>query len=143
MNFCAMDLNQAQNHAFCHFLEFGSYIFYEIQYNDSLQQCLTSSRVKTQEKKIWGPKQVKIGPEIQCFAIFLGFVYQFFFKLHRVIAWNYELCQTISRDKTHGKLIFLGGGGKIGPEIKFFTIFSSLPQQFFFVLHRIAAWDNV
>ena len=29
------------------FFEFGSYVFLEIAYNDSLQQCLTSSRCKS------------------------------------------------------------------------------------------------
>ena len=32
------------------FLEFGSLVFLEIAYNDSSQQCLTSSRSKTHEK---------------------------------------------------------------------------------------------
>ena len=40
---------------FFHFLEFGSLVFLEIAYYDSLQQCVTSSRGKTQEKKFWGP----------------------------------------------------------------------------------------
>ena len=39
------------------FLMFGSLVFFEIGYNDSLQQCLTSSRGKVQEKnfghQIW------------------------------------------------------------------------------------------
>ena len=39
----------------------GSYtwksnVFLEITYNDSLQQCLRSSRGKTREKNFWGPK---------------------------------------------------------------------------------------
>ena len=47
-----MVLNQAQNEVFHHFLEFGSYIFLEIAYSDSLRQCLRSSRGKNHEKKI-------------------------------------------------------------------------------------------
>ena len=39
---------------FCHFLKFGSLVFPEITYNNSLQQCLTSSRGKIHEKKICG-----------------------------------------------------------------------------------------
>ena len=39
---------------FCYFLKFGSLVFLEIPYNDSLQQCLTSSGGKTHESKIWG-----------------------------------------------------------------------------------------
>ena len=49
-------LNQAQNDVFfCHFLEFKSYVFLEIEYDDSLQQCLTSNKSKIHEKKNWGP----------------------------------------------------------------------------------------
>ena len=40
---------------FCHYLKFGSLVFLEIAYNDSLQQCLTSSRGEIYEKKIGGP----------------------------------------------------------------------------------------
>ena len=36
---------------FCHFLKFYSSVFLEIAYNDSLQQCLTSSIGKTHTKK--------------------------------------------------------------------------------------------
>ena len=39
--------------SFCHFLKFGSLVFLEISYNDSLEQFLTSSRGKIQEKKFW------------------------------------------------------------------------------------------
>ena len=35
-NLGSMGLNQAQNEIFCHLLEFGSYVFHEIVYNDSL-----------------------------------------------------------------------------------------------------------
>ena len=38
-----MGLNQAQNEVFHNLVEFGSYVFVEITYSDSLQQCLTSS----------------------------------------------------------------------------------------------------
>ena len=48
-------LNQAQNEVFGHFFEFGLLVFLEIAYNDSLQQCITSSRNKTHEKKFGGP----------------------------------------------------------------------------------------
>ena len=36
---------------FCHFLKFGSLDFLEIAYNDSLEQCLNTSRGKTGKKK--------------------------------------------------------------------------------------------
>ena len=32
---------------FCHFLKFGSFVFFELAYNYSLQQYLTTSRGKT------------------------------------------------------------------------------------------------
>ena len=50
-----MGLSQAQNQVFRHLLEFGSYFYYEIAYDDSLRQCLTSARSKISEKKNWGP----------------------------------------------------------------------------------------
>ena len=34
----------------CHFLDFASLVFLDNAYNDSLQQCLTSSRCKVYEK---------------------------------------------------------------------------------------------
>ena len=56
-----MDLNQAQNEVFRYFLEFGSNVFFEIEYNDSLRQCLISNRGKNQHlvevksmKKLFG-----------------------------------------------------------------------------------------
>ena len=71
-----MGLNQALNEVFHHFLEFVSYVFLEIAYNDSLQQVLTPCRGKTHQKKfgtqIWA-KQAKIGPEISFFCHFLKF----------------------------------------------------------------------
>ena len=51
-------LNQSQNKVFYHFIEFGSYIFLEI---DSLRQCLTSSRGKTHDKNFWGPNLSQTG----------------------------------------------------------------------------------
>ena len=72
-NLGSMGLIQAQNEVFRHLLEFGSYVFLEIVYNDSLGQCLTSSRVKIHEKKfevqIWA-KRTKIGLEIRFSNIF-------------------------------------------------------------------------
>ena len=41
---------------FCHFLKFGSLVFLEITCNDSLQQFLTYSKGKTNEKNFVGPK---------------------------------------------------------------------------------------
>ena len=39
---------------FCHLLKFGSLVFLQFAYNDSLEQSLTASRDKTC-KKNWGP----------------------------------------------------------------------------------------
>ena len=49
-NLNPMGLNQAKNEVFRYFVQFGPYVFLEIAYNDSLRQCLTSSRGKTHEK---------------------------------------------------------------------------------------------
>ena len=50
------------------FLRFGSLVFLEIAYNDSLQQCLTSRRSKTHEQTFWGPtfsqNRPKPGPKL-------------------------------------------------------------------------------
>ena len=46
--------NRVQNYIFCHFLKFGSLVVLEIAYSDSLQQCITSSKDKTYEKKFGG-----------------------------------------------------------------------------------------
>ena len=76
-NLSPTGLNQAQNEVFCHFIEFGSYVFLEIVYSDSLRQYLTSSTDKTHEKtlgtQIW-VKKVQIRPEIRFFAIFSSLV---------------------------------------------------------------------
>ena len=57
-NLGSVGLNQSQNKVFCHLIEFGSYIFLEI---DSLRQCLTSSRGKTQNKNLGGPNLSQTG----------------------------------------------------------------------------------
>ena len=65
-----------QNRAFS-FSKFGSLVFREIAYNDSLQTCITSSRGKIHEKKFWGPnlgrKGPKSGPKLG--FLLLGFLY--------------------------------------------------------------------
>ena len=61
---------------FCQFLKFGSLVFPEIAYNDSLQQCLTSSKCKTHKKigvQIWA-KGAKIEPKTRFLAIFSSLV---------------------------------------------------------------------
>ena len=56
-----MGLNQAHNEVFYHFLESRLYVLLEIAYNDSLQQCLTSSGCKTHEKNFLGPNVGQTG----------------------------------------------------------------------------------
>ena len=73
-----------QNVFLCHFLEFGSYVFFEIAYDDSPRQCLTSSGRKTHEKslgvQIW-VTWTKIGAEISFFGHFLRFGLLVFFYI--------------------------------------------------------------
>ena len=69
-NLGSICLHQAQNEVFHDFLEFGSYFYPEIAYNDSFRQCITSSRGKTHEWTKWA----KIGPKIRFFAIFSSLV---------------------------------------------------------------------
>ena len=45
---------------FWHFLKFGSLVFPQIAQDDSLEQCLTTSRGKTHEKNFGHPK---LGPK--------------------------------------------------------------------------------
>ena len=71
-------LNQAQNRVFHPFLEFQSYVFLEMEYDDSLPQCLTSSREKSHEKKLgpkFGPKRPKLVSKCFVFFIFSSLVH--------------------------------------------------------------------
>ena len=77
LNFGSMGLSQAQSEVFPHSLEFGWYVFLGIAYNDSLLQCLTSSRSKIYTKKLWGPnldQMGQIGPKSCFFIIFSSHV---------------------------------------------------------------------
>ena len=53
LNLGSSGLHWAQNEVFGNFLDCGLLVFLESAYNDSLQQCLTSSRGKT-HKKVFG-----------------------------------------------------------------------------------------
>ena len=119
-----MGLNHAQNVFFCHFLEFESLVFLEVEYSDSLQQCLTSSGGNIH--KIIG-KGANLGPKI-------GFFYLFPSSVHQFSLQSLEKSLTTSRGKTYQK--------NVGTRIRFFAIFSSLHQQFFLIVHRIAAWEQ-
>ena len=61
---------------FYHFLKFSCLVFFEITYNDRLQQCLTCRQSKTHKKK-WrskfGPNGPKSGPKLVFFFHFLKF----------------------------------------------------------------------
>ena len=48
----SMRLNQAQNEFFCHFVKFRSCVFLAIAYSERLQQYVTSSGGKTNEKNL-------------------------------------------------------------------------------------------
>ena len=73
-----------QNVFLCHFLEFGSYVFFEIAYDDSPRQCLTSTGSETHEKSLgaqtWAT-QAKIGVGISFFGHFLRFGLLVFFDI--------------------------------------------------------------
>ena len=58
---------------FLPFFQVGSLVFLEIAYKDSLQQCITSSRGKTHEKKFLGPNLGKNGPKSGPKLVFLSF----------------------------------------------------------------------
>ena len=78
-------INQAKmRFFFCHFLEFGSYVFFEIAYDDSPQQCLTSTGSKTHEKSLgaqtWAT-WAKIEAKISFFGHFLRFGLLVFFDI--------------------------------------------------------------
>ena len=67
-----MGLNQAQNEVFCHFIEFGSYVFLEIVYSDSSQQCPISSKGKPTAN---GTNWPNSGPKNVFSPLFLSFVH--------------------------------------------------------------------
>ena len=95
---------------------FGSLVFLEIVYNDSLQQILISSRGKIHEKKLgpkFGPKPAKIKPKIRFFCHFLKFGSLLFLK----IACNDSLKQfvTFNRGEIYEKYFGLKFGPK-GPK---------------------------
>ena len=127
--------NRSQNQVFYHFLKYGSLVFLQIAYNDSLQQYLTCSPGKIREKTFWGPKSVpKLG-----FPHFLKFRSLVFLE----ITYNDSLqqCLTTSRAKhikEPGAQIW-AKWPKIGPKIRFFVTFSSLVHQFSWKWHRMIA----
>ena len=114
--------------------------FFEIAYDDSLRQCLTSNRGKappTPQKFLGRLSLGQNWTQTQVFHHFLKFGSLVFLKITQ--DKSLEQCLTTGRGKNHLKSL----GTQNWPEIRFFTIFSSLHHQFSLILHRIAAWDNV
>ena len=95
------------------------------------------NQILEKKKKKWRPDLV---PKIRCFAIFLSLSY-----ISLEIAYNDSLRQhlTPSRGKTHRKNFLVPKFGPVGPEIRFFAIFSSLVHWFSFKCYKIIAWNNV
>ena len=85
-----------QKKVFCHFYKFVLLVFHKIAHNDSLQQCLTSSRGKIHTKKIFLPqfglKEPKLGLK-------LGFL--LFSQVLLEITYNDSLQQCVT--STRGK----------------------------------------
>ena len=92
---------QAQNRVCRLFLKFGSLVFLEIAYNDSFQQCLTSSRGKTHIKKleaqIWA-KLARIRSKISHFLKFVSLVF-----LQIAYDGSLQQCLISSRSKSDEK----------------------------------------
>ena len=92
--------NQAQTSFFSfHFLIFGSLVFLEIAYNESLQKCLSSSTGKI-HKNTLGPKfgpEGKILPETNFFCHFLKFGSLLFHEI--AYSDSLQQCLTFNRNK--------------------------------------------
>ena len=98
-------LNNAQNEVFRYFLEFGSKVFPEFEYDDSLRQCLTSSRSKTHGKNSEGPDFDQAGQNQtrnQVFCHFLKFASLVFLDIARDCRLGQ--CLTSSRGATSKKI---------------------------------------
>ena len=82
LNLGSMGLNQAKNEVSRHLLEFRSYVFLEIAYNDSLRQYLTSSRGKTHEKlgPKFEPNWPKSGPKLGFLPFYQAWFISFLLK---------------------------------------------------------------
>ena len=119
--------NQAQNEVFRHYLEFGSLVFLNIRYSDSLKQYLTSSRGETYEKSFWGQNLRQTSQNRAQNYVFCHF-FKFDSLVFLEVAYSDSLqqCLTSARGKTHEKCLGTQFWAKIGPEICFFAIFSSL-----------------
>ena len=67
-NLGLMDLNQVLRGIFLHLLEFESFVFLEIAYNDTLRQFLTSTKRTCWSK--FGANVLNLGPKLIFIVIF-------------------------------------------------------------------------
>ena len=88
-----MSQNQAQKLVFRLFLQFGALVFFQVSLDDSLEQCLTTSRDKTQEKKFRG---LKLGRKLVFH--FLKFASFIFLDIEQDCSLGH--CLTFSRAET-------------------------------------------
>ena len=89
LNWGQMTQNWAQNFFFCYFLKYGSLIFLETAYNNSLQRCIRCGRGKIMKKKILDPN---LGQRCQNWApnfVFLSFLSLYFMLFY--LKWNDKL----------------------------------------------------
>ena len=103
--------NWAPNQVFCHFLRLDLLVFLEIAYNDSLQQCIRSSRGETTKKifddQVWAKTGQNQAQNQFLFPIFSSLVHQFALKWHKMIAWNNV--QLLVEVKPAKNLVVVGG----------------------------------
>ena len=131
-------INQTQNKVFLHFFEFWSQIFLEIEYNDSLRQCLTSSRGITHEKN-W-EAGANLGETDQNWARNQVF-YKFFIFDSLVFlqnAQNNSLEQCLTTNQQREELRKKKLGIQNWAQNQVFVIFSGLHHQFYLILHWTA-----
>ena len=104
--------SQAQNQVFAIYSSlFHQFSLNEITYSDNLQQCIISSRRKTNKKKFGDQIFAKIGPKTRSFAIFSSLAHQFSLKLYTMIACN-DFLHLVEVKSTKKKSL----GPKCGPK---------------------------
>ena len=124
---------------FWHFLKFGSLVFLEIEYNNSLQQCITPSRGDTHKKnlavQIWAKTGQNQTQNQIFFSIFSSLVHQISIKLHRMIAWdNVQIVIEVKPAERNWGPEFGANRSKQGPNLGFLSFsnawFISFPGNF-------------
>ena len=111
LKFGPNELKSGLKLGFCYFRKFGSLVFLYIAYDDSLEQCLTTSRGETYEKNCWGGGD---------WAHFVKFAWLVFFD----IAQNCSLGQflTSSKVETSKKVLW--------PKLKVSQMSSGIQSNF-------------